>query len=107
MTQKAYWRGFSAWAAGPVRPPQAIRERAQDAIIDTIACILGARDAPAARAAAAIAGPTRADRAMTLAAAGHAIVCDDDYGGERLLLSRLKADYKNRPGVVERPPALE
>lgn len=38
-----------------------------------------------------------------LASLGHAIVCDDDYGGERLLLSRLKADYKNRPGVVERP----
>lgn len=38
-----------------------------------------------------------------LAAIGHAIVGDDNYGGERLLLSRLKADYKMRSGVVERP----
>jgi len=38
-----------------------------------------------------------------VASIGHAIVGDDDYGGERLLLSRLKADYKMRPGVVERP----
>lgn len=33
----------------------------------------------------------------------HPIVCDEDYGGERLLLSRLKADYKKRTGVEERP----
>lgn len=33
---------------------------------------------------------------------GHAIVCDEEYGGERLLLSRLKADYKKRTGVDER-----
>ena len=37
------------------------------------------------------------------ASIGHAIVCDQDYGGERLLLSGLKPDYKMRPGVVERP----
>ena len=34
---------------------------------------------------------------------GHPIVSDDGYGGERLLLSRLKADYKKRTGVEERP----
>lgn len=34
---------------------------------------------------------------------GHPIVCDEDYGGERLLLSRLKAAYKKRAGVEERP----
>lgn len=38
-----------------------------------------------------------------LSSIGHAIVCDEGYGGERLLLSRLKPDYKMRPGVVERP----
>ena len=34
---------------------------------------------------------------------GHPIVGDTDYGGERLLLSRLKPDYKKRPGVAEQP----
>ena len=34
---------------------------------------------------------------------GHPIVCDEDYAGERLLLSRLKPDYKKRTGVEERP----
>lgn len=34
---------------------------------------------------------------------GHPIVADEDYGGERLLLSRLKPDYKQRKGVAERP----
>ena len=34
---------------------------------------------------------------------GHPIVGDRDYGGETLLLSRLKNGYKLRPGVVERP----
>lgn len=34
---------------------------------------------------------------------GHAIVGDQAYGGERLLLSRLKAAYKKRTGVEERP----
>jgi len=34
---------------------------------------------------------------------GHSIVGDEDYGGERLLLSRLKPDYKKRTGVEERP----
>lgn len=34
---------------------------------------------------------------------GHAIVGDEAYGGERLLLSRLKPDYKKRTGVEERP----
>ena len=38
-----------------------------------------------------------------LASVGHSIVCDQEYGGERLLLSRLKPDYKMRPGVTERP----
>lgn len=38
-----------------------------------------------------------------LSSIGHSIVCDEGYGGERLLLSRLKPDYKMRPGVVERP----
>jgi 23S rRNA pseudouridine1911/1915/1917 synthase len=34
---------------------------------------------------------------------GHPIVGDRDYGGEELLLSRLKAGYKLRRGVPERP----
>ena len=34
---------------------------------------------------------------------GHPIVGDADYGGEPLLLSRLKPDYKQRAGVEERP----
>lgn len=34
---------------------------------------------------------------------GHPIVGDGDYGGEVLLLSRLKRDYKKRTGVEERP----
>ncbi|MCK5942392.1 MAG: RluA family pseudouridine synthase, partial [Planctomycetes bacterium] len=34
---------------------------------------------------------------------GHPIVGDEGYGGERLLLSRLKPDYKKRKGVDERP----
>ena len=34
---------------------------------------------------------------------GHPIVGDDDYGGERLLLSRLKPAYKQRKGVTEKP----
>lgn len=34
---------------------------------------------------------------------GHPIVGDRDYGGEALLLSRLKAEYKLRPGVDEQP----
>jgi 23S rRNA-/tRNA-specific pseudouridylate synthase len=34
---------------------------------------------------------------------GLPIVGDDAYGGERLLLSRLKPDYKKRTGVEERP----
>ncbi|MGC6488393.1 MAG: RluA family pseudouridine synthase, partial [Planctomycetota bacterium] len=34
---------------------------------------------------------------------GHPIVGDEDYGGERLLLSRLKPDYRQRAGVDERP----
>tara|TARA_R110002094_G_scaffold69464_7_gene78494 strand:+ start:2143 stop:3132 length:990 start_codon:yes stop_codon:yes gene_type:complete len=34
---------------------------------------------------------------------GHPIVGDASYGGERLLLSRLKSDYKKRTGVEERP----
>jgi len=38
-----------------------------------------------------------------LASIGHAIVGDADYGGEALLLSRLKPDYKKRTGVEERP----
>jgi len=38
-----------------------------------------------------------------LQALGHPIVGDEDYGGERLLLSRLKPDYKQRTGVDERP----
>ena len=33
---------------------------------------------------------------------GHPIVGDESYGGERLLLSRLKPDYKKRMGVEER-----
>ncbi len=31
------------------------------------------------------------------------IVADDDYGGEPLLLSELKPDYRRRKGVAERP----
>ena len=38
-----------------------------------------------------------------VASIGHPIVADEDYGGERLLLSRLKPDYKQRTGVEERP----
>lgn len=38
-----------------------------------------------------------------LQSAGHPIVGDESYGGERLLLSRLKPDYKSRTGVEERP----
>lgn len=37
-----------------------------------------------------------------LQSVGHPIVGDEDYGGERLLLSRLKPDYKQRTGVDER-----
>lgn len=77
MTPDTYWRNFAAWAAGPVAAPETIRQRAQDAFIDTIACILGAQDEPAAKAAAAIAAPTRAGRAMALAVAGHALDFDD------------------------------
>ena len=77
MTPERYWRDFAAWAAGPVAAPMAIRDRAQDAFIDTIACILGGQNEPAARAAAAIAAPTRAGQAMALAVAGHALDFDD------------------------------
>lgn len=77
MTPEIYWRAFSDWAAGAIAPPRPICERAQDAFIDTIACVLGAHDEPAAKAAAAIAAPTRAGRAMTLAVAGHALDFDD------------------------------
>lgn len=38
-----------------------------------------------------------------LRALGHPIVGDADYGGEPLLLSRLKPGYKLRRGVAERP----
>lgn len=38
-----------------------------------------------------------------LQAVGHAIVGDLDYGGEMLLLSRLKPGYKSKKGVAERP----
>lgn len=38
-----------------------------------------------------------------LQSVGLPIVGDEDYGGERLLLSRLKPDYKKRTGVEERP----
>ena len=38
-----------------------------------------------------------------LQAAGHPIVADVDYGGEMLLLSRLKPGYKSKKGVAERP----
>ncbi len=38
-----------------------------------------------------------------LANEGHPIVGDRDYGGEPLLLSRLKDGYKQRPGVAEKP----
>lgn len=38
-----------------------------------------------------------------LASIGHPITGDRDYGGEPLLLSRLKADYKIRRGTTERP----
>lgn len=38
-----------------------------------------------------------------LLSVGHPIVADEDYGGERLLLSRLKPDYRQRKGVEERP----
>ena len=38
-----------------------------------------------------------------LQSVGHPIVGDEDYGGERLLLSRLKPDYRKRTGVEERP----
>ncbi|MBX3461695.1 MAG: RluA family pseudouridine synthase [Planctomycetes bacterium] len=38
-----------------------------------------------------------------LASVGHAIVHDADYGGQPLLLSSLKSDYKLRRGVAERP----
>ncbi len=77
MTPETYWRDFAVWAAGPISPPQPIRGRAQDAFIDTIACILGAHDEPAAKAAAAVAAPTRAGRALALAVAGHALDFDD------------------------------
>lgn len=40
-----------------------------------------------------------------LQSAGHPIVGDYDYGGEMLLLSALKAGYKRRVGVIERPLA--
>lgn len=77
MTPETYWQDFATWAAGPISAPKTIRDRAQDAFIDTIACILGAEDAPTAKAAAAIAGPTRAGCAMALAVAGHALDFDD------------------------------
>jgi 23S rRNA pseudouridine955/2504/2580 synthase len=38
-----------------------------------------------------------------LQSVGHPIVGDADYGGEELLLSRLKPGYKLRKGVAERP----
>lgn len=38
-----------------------------------------------------------------LASSGHAIVGDSAYGGQPLLLSQIKTDYKLRPGVTERP----
>jgi RluA family pseudouridine synthase len=38
-----------------------------------------------------------------LAAAGHPIVGDADYGGQPLLLSQLKRGYKPRLGFAERP----
>ncbi len=38
-----------------------------------------------------------------LASSGHPIVGDLDYGGQPLLLSEIKTDYKLRPGVAERP----
>ncbi len=38
-----------------------------------------------------------------LASCGHPIVGDRDYGGEPLLLSAIKSDYKLRPGVAEPP----
>lgn len=38
-----------------------------------------------------------------LQSVGHPIAGDTDYGGEPLLLSKLKPGYKLRPGVVERP----
>ena len=38
-----------------------------------------------------------------LQAIGLPIVADPDYGGEALLLSRLKAGYKQRAGIDERP----
>jgi len=38
-----------------------------------------------------------------LASVGHPIVADADYGGEPLLLSSLKDDYKLRRGRAERP----
>ena len=76
MDQEAYWRDFAHWATSRAAPPAAARARAVDALLDTAACWLAGRDAPAARAAQRSAAGAEGT-AFALAVAAHALDWDD------------------------------
>ena len=80
-------------ATRPTRGARAARTAVQ--VIDAFAAFTHVRLLPAT-------GRSHQLR-VHLAAIGHPIVGDADYGGEALLLSRLKPGYKLRRGVAERP----
>ncbi|MEM9100058.1 MAG: MmgE/PrpD family protein [Pseudomonadota bacterium] len=72
----AYWTAFAQWAAGDLAPRPIAIERAENALIDTIACILAGEATPAARAAQSL-GTGMATEAFRLATSGHALELDD------------------------------
>ncbi|MEM9045388.1 MAG: MmgE/PrpD family protein [Pseudomonadota bacterium] len=72
----AYWTAFAQWAAGDLAPGPVAVERAENALIDTVACIIAGEATPAARAASAL-GDGMAAEAFRLATSGHAVELDD------------------------------
>lgn len=69
MTPEAAWRALADWVAGPIDLSDRALESAEDAVIDTLACLLAGLAEPSARAAFAVAGGTGA---ATLAGGGRA-----------------------------------
>jgi len=72
-----YWERFAAWASGPLEPSERALRRAEDAVIDTMGCILAGLATPAAAAAATVAAPGAEGRAFHWATAAHALDFDD------------------------------
>lgn len=71
MSAPSDWAGFAAWAAGPLALSGLARQRAHDAVIDTVACLLAGVRTPAARAASA------QPAAFRWAVTAHALDFDD------------------------------